>query len=106
MRTFLLNILLAAGLVALAILSRFMLLDTYSRWQIAAFWLLAALLEWGVKPRIGLKARWLTALATAIATTLAILAVRWHVEGLCPHTWPQCASYPFWRVVLHLIQRA
>ena len=51
-------------------------------------------------------ARWLTALATAIATTLAILAVRWHVEGLCPHTWPQCASYPFWRVVLHLIQRA
>jgi hypothetical protein len=80
------------GLASLAALSRYTLTFTESRWQIAAFWLVVVCAEWYVKPRVGIKPQWLLALSTCACTTGAIILVRWHIKGLCPHTWPQCPS--------------
>lgn len=78
------------GLTSLATLSRYMLTSTESRLQIGAFCLVVAFAEWYLKPRMHLKPHWLLAVLNCVCTTGAIVAVRWHIEGLCPHTWPQC----------------
>ncbi len=79
-----------SGIIGLAALTRFWLTETESRTQILVFCSLTACVEWGVKPLLGMRPRLVVALFTGVGAAGAILIVRWHLEGLCPHTWPQC----------------
>lgn len=81
---------LSLAVVIFAALSRYILTETESRLQIMAFSSLAFCVEWIVKPSLGVTPRWSSALLTGLCSTAAIILVRWHLEGLCPHTWPQC----------------
>lgn len=78
------------AIVSFAALSRYFLTETESRLQIFIFASLAAFVEWIVKPSLGMRPQLPLALLTGVCSAAAILLVRWHLEGLCPHTWPQC----------------
>lgn len=80
------------GMTAAAGASRLLLTTTESRVQIAAFLFIGALVELGVKPSWGISPRLGSWIATGMCTTFAILTVRWHLEGLCPHTQPLCQN--------------
>lgn len=80
--------------------SRFALQLTHSRLQVAAFVVAAVALEW-------LGSRWMPivpsrfwGVANALAASAAILIVRWHLEGLCPHRqMAHCLPGTLWRIV-------
>lgn len=78
------------AIVSFAALSRYFLTETESRLQIFIFASLAAFVEWIVKPSLGMRPQLPLALLTGVCSAAAIVLVRWHLEGLCPHTWPQC----------------
>lgn len=84
------SIALLLTITCMAALSRFLLTETESRKQIIAFWVLSACAGGVLKLTLGLRRSWPLALLTGTTATAAILLVRWHLEGLCPHTWPQC----------------
>jgi hypothetical protein len=86
------SVLLILALSGAAALSRFCIPSISSRLQIAAFCFLAVGIEWFIKPELGKKPSVMVALLTCACTAAAILLVRWHTEGLCPHTWPQCTD--------------
>lgn len=77
-------------IVSLAALTRYFLTETESRLQIFIFASLAAFVEWIVKPSLGMRPQLPIAFLTGVCSAAAIVLVRWHLEGLCPHTWPQC----------------
>jgi hypothetical protein len=78
------------AITAAAALSRLTLTGTESRKHILAFWILAVTVEAVIKPRLRVRPSLWLALLTGACATGAIVFVRWHLEGLCPHTWPQC----------------
>jgi hypothetical protein len=86
------SVLFIFALSGAAALSRLCMPSISSRLQIAAFCFLAVGIEWFIKPELGKKPSVMVALLTCACTTAAILLVRWHTEGLCPHTWPQCTD--------------
>ena len=79
-----------AGLVGLAIISRYTLLDVESRTQILCLWLIAATVEWPVKIALGLRSRSSSFLSVCVMIAIAVITTRGFIEGLCPHTWPNC----------------
>jgi hypothetical protein len=81
---------LLIALTGLATLSRLWFTETETRLQIAAFLAFAVCVEWVLKPRIGIRPKWPLMIITGCFTTGAIILTRWHLKGLCPHTWPQC----------------
>lgn len=66
---------------ALAILSRstFRLIET--RWQIAALWTLAAVIEFAIVPATGQRPSRRLFLAEAVCVAIACTTVKWIVEG-------------------------
>ncbi len=89
-RNLLVSLTLVLALSGLAALSRYQLATVLSRHQIAAFAVAAVSVELLIKPRLGIRPSWLMAIATTACTTAAIIATRWSMKGLCPHTWPRC----------------
>jgi predicted cobalt transporter CbtA len=89
-REMVISIAVIMALSALAALSRYSFIHTESRVQITAFWILSGFAEWGLKPLLGIEPKLAIWLITGVCTTSTILLVRWSLEGLCPHTWPQC----------------
>lgn len=59
----------------------FQLIET--RWQIAVFVVVAALLELGASNRGG-QPSWLRFAANSVSVTCAIIAVKWYIEGVSP----------------------
>jgi hypothetical protein len=94
---------MAAGLVVMIIgfaaVSRYLLPDIESRKQIITFWIIAICVEFVVKPKLGIRQSCALAVLSGVCATTAILLVRWHIKGLCPHTWPQCPdpAYAIWK---------
>jgi hypothetical protein len=68
----------------LAALTRDTLRLVESRVQITCFVAVAAAYEWGVRPHLGRKPSRSGFLFNATLAVAALLAVRWHLEGLCP----------------------
>ena len=95
----------AAGLVVMfigfAALGRYLLPDIETRKQIITFWIMSICVEFFVKPKLGIRQSWTLAILSGVCATTAILLVRWHIKGLCPHTWPQCPdpAYAIWKAL-------
>lgn len=89
-RQALISITLLLALVGAAVLSRLTLTEVESRKQIFAFCCLTLIIEMLVKPTLRIRPNLWVALLTGLCATCAIVAVRWHLKGFCPHTWPQC----------------
>jgi hypothetical protein len=70
------------GIAAMAI--RFLFQSVESRLQIAVFWLLALALELVLRPSANARPRWIHVVFNGIAATIAIVAVKWSMEGLPP----------------------
>ena len=85
------NIAIVIAFAVLGVASRVILQTTETRLQILGAWVLALAVDRIGKPRIALRpSRTWCALAAAGATA-GMLAVRWHLEGLCPHRYaPHC----------------
>lgn len=86
------SIAIFVAVVSFAALSRYLLTEIETRLQILVFLILAVCVEWIVKPLLGVRSQWLLAILTGLCSTIAIILVRWYLEGLCPHTWPQCPN--------------
>ena len=89
-RNLLVSLALVLALSGLAALSRYLLPTVLSRHQIAAFVIAAGAVELLIKPRFGVRPTWPAFVLTASCTTSTIIATRWSMQGLCPHTYPQC----------------
>lgn len=72
------------GFGAVATISRQTILSVETRVQILAFVILAVLYELAARPHFGQRSRGLGVAVNAGLATAAILATRWHLEGLCP----------------------
>jgi hypothetical protein len=67
----------------LAAVTRFILRDIETRWQIVTFWLIAAAWEWVVKPMCkGANPSATTFFAATIGITIASSCVKWSIEGI------------------------
>jgi len=74
------------ALSTLAAVTRFILRDIETRWQIVTFWLIAAAWEWGLKPVMHWSDPSITAfVVTALGIALASSCVKWSIEGV---SWP------------------
>lgn len=94
---------LAILLVLSAVWSRYTFQETESRFQIFLLWIFAFVVEWGLKPTYGTRPDWRVFLAICFLAAGAVIAVRSKVEGLCPHTWPDCSFHrpiPLLRAIL------
>jgi hypothetical protein len=70
-----------AALVLAAVIGRLILRHTQSRYQMAAFWLVAILVECVGRPFFGGAGSWTSVAIEGLATTVAILLVKWSTEG-------------------------
>lgn len=82
------------GFAAAAALARHTFLTVETRIQIVIFIVLAVIHEWLVRPAIGQRSQFLSASINAGLAAAAILATRWHLEGLCPGV-KKAACFPF-----------
>lgn len=55
-----------------------------TRYLVVLFCGLALMVEWGIRPALGLKRDWARFALNCIAATLAIIAVKWTIEGVHP----------------------
>lgn len=85
------NVAIVLAFAVLGVATRLTLQTTETRLQILGSWILAAAVDRIGKPAIALRpSRTWCALAAAAASA-GMLAVRWHLEGLCPHRYaPHC----------------
>ena len=75
---------LAATFVVAAAVTRATLLTVETRWQMMAFVGLAAGYEFVARSAAGRPPRLGAFVINAGLAVLAVLLVRWHIEGLCP----------------------
>jgi hypothetical protein len=75
---------IGVGFGVVAALSRHTAVWIETRIQILVFIILAAIYEWALRPTIGQRPQLVGLAINAALAAAAILATRWHLEGLCP----------------------